>query len=142
MLFFLTFSSRRLTQPITELYGAKYPLMSKNTSDGSDTNTLIPLFGPAGTNAAFAVINPSQAFNVETTGCAVPAGHVLNHPKYLVVGTAVIFTEYAEAVVGIPHELGGNGNVRVAPAPSDGGPNAPVIPANARVSATRQGVTG
>ena len=103
---------------------------------------LMELDGPAGTNAAFAVISPFHAFNVDTTGCAVPAGHVLSHPKYVPVGTAVMFTEYAAAVAGIPHGPDGSGNERVLLAVIDGGPYAPLIPAHERVSATRHGATG
>ena len=103
---------------------------------------LMALLDPVGTNAALARIRPSQAFSVETTGCAVPDGQVLSHPRYFVNGTAVMFSEYAAAVVGMPQGLDGMGKDRVPLPGREGGPYAPVKPANARVSATRQGVTG
>ena len=57
---------------------------------------------PAGTTAALAVISPSQAFSVETTGCGWPVGHTVIQPRYLPMGTAVMFREYATAVAGMP----------------------------------------
>ena len=43
---------------------------------------------------------------------------------------------------GMAQALDGIGNVRVLLAVIEGGPNAPVIPANDRVSAMRHGTTG
>ena len=103
-------------------YGAKYPSISKNTSAGFETKILMALDGPAGTNAALARISPSTAFSVDTTGCAVPEGQVLSQPKAPAVGTAVMFNEYAAAVVGMPHGLDGSGNDRVPLAGNAGGP--------------------
>ena len=102
---------------------------------------LIALDAPAGTMAALARISPSHAFSVETTGCAVPEGHVVSQPRYPLLGTAVMFSEYATAVDGVPQGLDAMGNDRVLCAVSEGGPNAPLMPAPERVSATRHGVT-
>jgi hypothetical protein len=63
------------------VYGAKYPLMSKNTSAASETYTLIAPPVPAGTIAALARISPSHAFSVDTTGSSVPDGHVVSQPR-------------------------------------------------------------
>ena len=79
-----------------------------------------------------------MSFNVETTGSACPAGHVLrysNEPG----GTAVMLNEYACAADGSPQALDGIANVRVPLAPSAGPPD---IPAGFRVSAMRHGVAG
>jgi hypothetical protein len=91
--------------------------------------------------AAFATTVPVYEFNVDTFGIGLPVGHVVNRPMGP-GGTIVKFNEYAAAVAGIPHELEGKGKERCVPAVIDGGPNAPVNPAAARVSATRHGVTG
>ena len=69
-----------------------------------------------------AVIRPSHAFSVETTGCGVPAGHVVSQPRYLLVGRAVMLTEYAVAVEGMPQALAGMGNERMPLVGREGGP--------------------
>src|SRR5476651_1399242 len=94
--------------------------------------------GPAGTMAALAVTTPGGALSVETSGCGEPAGHVVRKPR-TPEGTAVMFTEYAWAVAGIPQGLESTGKFRATPGPRVGPPKGPVA---LRVSATRQGVTG
>jgi hypothetical protein len=80
---------------------------------------------PAGTIAAFARISPSQAFSVDTTGSGVPEGHVVSQPRKPLLGAAVMFSEYATAVVGMPQELEGTGKEREVFPASDGGPESP-----------------
>ena len=67
---------------------------------------------------------------------------IRDRPRYPLSGTAVMFSEYAAAVDGIPQELDAMGNDRVLFAASEGGPKGPLMPAQERVSATRHGVTG
>jgi len=61
--------------------GAKYPLTSMTRSEDCETNTEMSPLVPAGTIAAFAVTAPVTAFNVETSGCVCPAGHVVRKPR-------------------------------------------------------------
>jgi hypothetical protein len=88
--------------------------------------------------AAFAVTVPVTAFNVETVGCACPAGHAVRKPR-MPGGIAVKFREYACAVDGIPQLLERTGKVRAVLATRDGPPNGPVA---FLVSAIRHGVSG
>ena len=90
--------------------------------------------------AAFATTVPRESFNVDTLGIAWPVGQVVKFPS-AAGGITVKLKEYAWAVVGIPQELEGTGNVRVCWAVIEGGPNGDGNPAAARVSATRQGLT-
>src|SRR6185312_2823686 len=69
---------------------AKYPFTSITKSVLFEANTDIAPFVPAGTIAAFAVVTPVGAFNVETGGCACPAGHAATKPR-APCGTAVKF---------------------------------------------------
>jgi hypothetical protein len=121
-------------------YGAKYPLMSINTSVALLANTLIAPLLPAGTMAALPTTPPLGAFTVEAFGSVSPTGNAVKYPKLPPEGTTTVrFKEYACAELGIAHELCCTGKVRVAPPTSEGGPNAPLNPNAARVSATRQG---
>src|SRR5262245_30450232 len=93
---------------------------------------------PAGTIAAFARAVPVRSFRVETSGCAIPVGHVVRKLR-APVGTTVMLSEYAAAVCGIPHELDSTGTWRETPPVSIGPPSGPFGP---RVSITRHGVNG
>ena len=62
-------------------YGAKYPLISMNTSVGSVTKMLMSPFGPAGTIAALATTLPAREFRVETKGLTGPLGHAVKYPN-------------------------------------------------------------
>src|SRR5580698_4065620 len=97
-----------------------------------------PPLAPAGTMAAFAVTAPVEEFSVETTGCACPEGHAVKKPSDS-CGTAVMLSEYAWAVDGIPQALDCTGKLRPTPPVSDGPPSGAV---GLRVSAMRQGVSG
>src|SRR4051812_43284098 len=118
--------------------------MSMMTSEDAFPDfTTIPPAVPAGTIAALATVAPPVAqLSVETFGSAAPAGHALMNPNGLApVFVAVMFSEYAPAVAGMPVHTGcvGTGIVRLTSVPSEGGPKAPVCP-ELRVSMMRHGV--
>ncbi len=104
----------------------------------SDTKREISPPLPAGTMAALAVTTPVEELSVETTGCACPVGHTVRNPRPP-CGTAVMLSEYAWAVDGMPHELDCRGNARPTPPVREGPPSGP---AALRVSAMRHGVSG
>src|SRR5580765_1046977 len=89
--------------------------------------------------AALALIRPSKEFSVETTGCGRPVGHTEMYWRDATRGTTVRLREYAKALAGIPQELAGTTKSRLDPAAKAGPPKGP---AELRVSAMRQGVTG
>src|SRR5215467_5572244 len=104
----------------------------------SVTKTLIDPPVPAGTIAAFATTVPVGSLSVDTNGCAEPVGHVVRKLR-VVVGTAVMLSEYAAAVAGNPHVLDNTGTALVELAARIGPPSGLV---GLRVSITRHGVTG
>src|SRR5579884_526448 len=114
--------------------------MIKSVSPPGRTS-MDPFGVPAGTIAAFAMMLPSFEFSVDTFGYGSPVGHVDRYGS-AACGTAVIFKEYAEAVLGMLQALDWIGKSRVLPDVNDGGPKAPWNGCDARVSATRHGVIG
>src|SRR5260370_1127965 len=116
--------------------------MSRTTSVASGVRRLIPPAVPSGTIAAFATIEPSREFSVDTVGCACPKAQAV---KYLrgPGGTTLMLKAKAWVVKGTPQVLVGIRNVRkLGPPGRLGGPNAPEVPCPAPVSATRHGVSG
>jgi hypothetical protein len=67
--------------------------MSNNTSTASVTAILIAPFAPAGTIAAFDTTDPLYEFIVDTFGCGIPVGQVVNIPNCGACGIAVKLSE-------------------------------------------------
>src|SRR5580698_9305297 len=76
--------------------------MSRMRSVSSDAYTLTASLAPAVTMAAFALVRPSNEFNVETDGRGVCAGQTVRY-RNCPEGTAVTFSENAVAVEGMLH---------------------------------------
>ena len=100
-------------------------------------NAVTAPLGPAGIIAAFATIDASEAFNVDTDGIP-PLPHSVRNPSGA-GGTTVAFNESALAVPGIPQTDDGAEKLRVS-LPSIRGP--PRSPAVSRVSRMRHGIAG
>ena len=81
------------------------------------------------TIAVLDVIDPSSAFNVDTSGCGIPSGQSVRNPSEP-EGTTVAFTTYAWALVGMLQLL------PVAKGTVSSPWNSPL---DSRVSITRQG---
>ena len=71
-------------------------MMSTSRSVASEAYTSTEPSVPAGRMAAFAVMVPVGAFNVEAVGIALPVGQVVIHPSGP-CGSAVKFKAYATA---------------------------------------------
>src|SRR5580692_3658462 len=103
--------------------------MSMITSVVLLANIWIAPLVPATTMAALAITPPETgSFRVDTLGYGAPAGHT-DRNESGPGGTAVMFSEYAPALLGMLHvgEVG-IGTERLVNAASEGGPKAPVKP--------------